>query len=135
MGQILNRIFKIAKSYLNSDSDLTSANRTIGNEDEDLKRIIDELNQENKKQDYQSSKNQQSTQSRDEMTIDNAYFILGLKNNASIDEIKSAYKQKVKDYHPDRVANLGEDLKNLAAKKILEINKAYEILKKYRGFN
>ncbi|MCX7736399.1 MAG: DnaJ domain-containing protein [Candidatus Kapabacteria bacterium] len=136
MGQILNRIFKIAKSYINSESDLSSANRIIGGEDEELKRIIDELNQDKQKQTSDQKSQSQDKQWKDaDLSIDKAYEILGLKKDASIDDIKSAYKQKIKDYHPDRVATLGEELRNLAAKKTIEINKAYELIKKHKGFN
>lgn len=136
MGQILNRILKIAKSYLNTESDLNSANRIIGNEDEELKKIIDELNQDKHKQSSEKGNQNKSNQSYDsEITLDKAYLILGLNRNATVEEIKTAYKQKIKDYHPDRVANLGEELRNLAAKKTTEINKAYEIIKKSKGFS
>lgn len=136
MGQILNRIFKIAKSYINTESDLNSANRIIGNEDEELKKIIDELNQEKDKQSSEKGNQKKSSQSFDtEITLDMAYRILGLNLDASIEDIKTAYKQKMKDYHPDRVANLGEEIRELAAKKTTEINKAYEIIKKSKGFS
>ncbi len=52
--------------------------------------------------------------------------ILGISDNATKDEIKKAYQQKVKQYHPDR--NPGD--KN-AASKMQEINEAYKKL--YRG--
>lgn len=136
MGQILNRIFRIAKSYINSESDLSSANRIIGNEDEDLKKIIDELNRDKQRQSSGKSNQNQSSQSKNsDFSLNEAYHILGLKHDATIDEIKSAYKQKIKDYHPDRVANLGDELKNLAAKKTVEINQAYDLIKKHRNFS
>mgnify|MGYP000451114769 CR=1 FL=1 len=136
MGQILNRIFKIAKSYINTESDLNSATRVIGNEDEELKKIIEELNQEKQQQSSDRGKQNKSSQSFDsEITLDRAYSILGLNRDATVEDIKTAYKQKMKDYHPDRVANLGEEIRDLAAKKTLEINKAYELIKKSKGFS
>ena len=68
------------------------------------------------------------------MTAGRAYSILDIKDNASITEIKSAYKVKLKEYHPDRVAHLGEELRNLAAIKTLEINSAYEFLRQLKEF-
>jgi len=44
--------------------------------------------------------------------------------------IKSAYKQRMMEYHPDKVNNLGKELQNLAENKTKEINEAYEFLKK-----
>jgi DnaJ like chaperone protein len=35
-------------------------------------------------------------------------------------------------YHPDRVAHLGEDLQRLAHEKTLEIQRAYEHIKRRR---
>lgn len=54
------------------------------------------------------------------------YDILGLNSNASRDEIKKAYKQLCKKYHPDKVQHLGEEFKQFAEEKIKEINKAYD---------
>lgn len=51
------------------------------------------------------------------------YAILGLLRNATQDEIKKAYRQKAKQYHPD----LHPDDPN-AAKKMNEINEAYDLL-------
>ena len=52
------------------------------------------------------------------------YEILGIRKNASTDEIKNAYKQLVKKYHPDVYP--GD--KTFAEKKTQEINAAYDIL-------
>lgn len=52
------------------------------------------------------------------------YEILGIKKDASTDEIKAAYKQLVKKYHPDVYP--GD--KTFAEKKTQEINAAYDVL-------
>lgn len=52
------------------------------------------------------------------------YEILGIRKTASTDEIKSAYKQLVKKYHPDVYP--GD--KTFAQKKTQEINEAYDVL-------
>ena len=54
----------------------------------------------------------------------NYYQILNVKQNATQEEIKNAYKSLVKKYHPDVYA--GD--KYVAEKKIKEINVAYEVL-------
>ncbi|MEA1969511.1 MAG: DnaJ domain-containing protein [Thermodesulfobacteriota bacterium] len=54
--------------------------------------------------------------------------ILGVKKNASKEEIQAAYRKAVKEYHPDRVAHLGKDLQELANKRFIEIKEAYDIL-------
>ena len=54
--------------------------------------------------------------------------ILGVPASASREEIKEAYRQRMREYHPDKVAHLGPDLRNLAESKAKEINEAYEAL-------
>lgn len=54
--------------------------------------------------------------------------VLGVTPGASSEEIRRAYLEMVKKYHPDRVAHLGEEFKELAHKKFVEIQAAYERL-------
>lgn len=62
-----------------------------------------------------------------------AYKTLEIEPVATNDEIKKAYREMAKKYHPDTVANLGEDIKKKATEKFRTINEAYEELKKQRG--
>ena len=64
---------------------------------------------------------------------DSAYEILGISKNASEDEIKKAYRNMAVKHHPDKVANLGEDIQNAAKQKFQTINDAYNKIKKERG--
>ena len=56
--------------------------------------------------------------------IDDPYKILGVSRDASDEEIKRAYRQLAKKYHPDRNPGDAE-----AAKKMQQINAAYEQIK------
>lgn len=51
------------------------------------------------------------------------YQVLGISPSASQDEIKKAYRQKAKQYHPDLNPN-----NPAAAKKMEEVNEAYDLL-------
>ncbi len=55
----------------------------------------------------------------------NPYEVLGVSPRASAAEIEAAYKKLVKEYHPDKVAHLGEELRDLAHHKMIEIQEAY----------
>jgi hypothetical protein len=56
------------------------------------------------------------------------YQVLGINEGASAEQIKAAYRKQMADYHPDRVAHLGKELQDVARKKAVEINHAYENL-------
>ena len=53
------------------------------------------------------------------------YEILGIAPSASGEEIQAAYRARMSEYHPDKVAHLGEELQQLAHRKALEIQRAY----------
>ena len=61
----------------------------------------------------------------------NPYEVLGVKPGASQEEIKSAYRKLVKQYHPDQYGD--NPLKDLAEEKLAEINRAYDMLKNGNG--
>ncbi len=60
----------------------------------------------------------------------NWFHILNVPKTASMEIITSAYKRKISEYHPDKVANLGSELKELAELKSKQINAAYNHAKK-----
>lgn len=55
--------------------------------------------------------------------------ILGLTEEVSQEDIKSAYRQLVKKFHPDVVAHLGDDVRLASEKRMKEIQEAYDFLK------
>jgi DnaJ like chaperone protein len=65
-----------------------------------------------------------------------AYDILKSHENDPDHVIKSNYRKLVSEYHPDKIASKGlpEEFNHLAEKKFREIQQAYEMIKKERGF-
>ena len=59
----------------------------------------------------------------------NAYEVLGILRGASSEAIQSAYRSQMQQYHPDKVAHLGEDLQKLATERSQEIQRAYKQLR------
>lgn len=62
------------------------------------------------------------------MNMRNPYEVLEIKEGASKDDIKRAYREMVKKYHPDQYGN--NPLKDLAEDKLREVNEAYDYLMK-----
>jgi preprotein translocase subunit Sec63 len=53
------------------------------------------------------------------------WAVLGIGRGASRDEIARAYREQLKRYHPDRVADLGPELQQVAHRKTVELQRAY----------
>ena len=72
----------------------------------------------------------------DEVSRENdAFEVLGLSKNASLDEVKARYKELVRQYHPDILMGRGESKEVIerSTKKLQEINEAYGRLKEKFG--
>jgi DnaJ-domain-containing protein 1 len=63
-------------------------------------------------------------------TLKDPHDILGVKRGASMDEIKKAYRDQLKKFHPDKVESLklGPEYRSMFEEKTMEIQKAYESL-------
>ena len=59
----------------------------------------------------------------------NYYEILGVPSSADQDQIRKAFRERVRGCHPDRVASLDEDLRKLAEEKMVGLNEAYSVLR------
>jgi hypothetical protein len=182
MGQIWNRLSRLAKTYLNDTSDTSAAERILRSDDDELKRIIEELDnpknkehttseqrqshekqqaqqnahqqnahqqnahQQNAHQQKQSQQNAHSQNSQQKqsqqrqrtspgaMTLIKAATVLGIRTDASVSEIKTAYKKKVLRYHPDRVATAPLDEQAQSKQIIVEVNQAYQFFQQLKGF-
>ena len=62
--------------------------------------------------------------------MNNPYEVLGVSPSATDEEIKKAYRDLAKKYHPDKYAN--SPLADVAEQKMKEINEAYDAIKNMR---
>ncbi|MEI9937387.1 MAG: co-chaperone DjlA [Pseudomonadota bacterium] len=65
-----------------------------------------------------------------------AYAVLGVTSDASESDIKHAYRQLIRENHPDKIASRGlpESMRSVAEARSREINAAYDLIKKTRQF-
>jgi len=63
--------------------------------------------------------------------MNDPYQVLGVKPDASDDEIKKAYRDLARKYHPDNYQN--NPLADLAEEKMKEVNEAYDAITKLRS--
>jgi len=66
---------------------------------------------------------------------DKHYAVLGCKPNAPMAEVKTKYRQLVRDFHPDTIFSKGlpEEFNEFAKSKFREIQEAYESIEKTRA--
>lgn len=59
-----------------------------------------------------------------------AYATLGITSAATPDEVRKTFRERAQQYHPDKVAQLGPEVREVAERKMKEINEAYERIKR-----
>jgi DnaJ like chaperone protein len=62
------------------------------------------------------------------------YKVLGVSPSDGPEKVKHAYRGLVKQYHPDRVAHLGEEFRQLAHRKFLAVQEAYDRIRLAKGW-
>jgi len=151
-SQIFRRISRILQSKINNAID------SFSTDDQDEKDFDDALNGKKTGSSQNSTSQQQYQQARasgkrgsstssgkqqahqegkrkpGEKPDAHYYAVLGLTPDASVEEIKKAYRKLMSMYHPDRVSSLGAELQKAAAEKAKAINEAFMIIERRRNF-
>ncbi len=85
-------------------------------------------------QQYTGGGQWQQAQSRD--VLSDAYSVLGVSEDADDKTIKRAYRKLMNEHHPDKLMAKGlpPEMMNVAKEKSQEIQQAYDLIKKEKGF-
>lgn len=141
MGQLFDRLRNYVRASVSSrtGSDATQwADRMINSEDDELRRIIEELSREGASgastADTRSGANTSyrpgPTQSLPPEVL-KAHTTLNVPPTADASAIRKAYREAIARWHPDRHANATADEQAHAHRRAREINHAYATLKTY----
>jgi len=63
-----------------------------------------------------------------EPPLSSPHEILGVEQDASPEEIRKAYRELAGKYHPDKVAHLGDEFREMAEERFKRIQEAYQKL-------
>ncbi len=61
------------------------------------------------------------------------YATLGVSPSATDDAVEAAYRRLMSEFHPDRVASAGAEIRELAEHRSREANAAWDQIKRERG--
>lgn len=113
--QLLHYMFGIAKA----DGDVSPSEITVIGQIADMMGVS--------KSDFESVKNMFYR------NVDSDYKVLGIESDATDEEVKKAYRKMAIKFHPDKVAQMGEEYQKGAKEKFQKIQESYEAIKKRRG--
>ena len=68
-------------------------------------------------------------------TVDGDFQILDVSPNSTEDEVKKAYRKLALRFHPDRLQGLTDAEKKAAEEKFIRVQKAYDNIKKNKGWS
>ncbi len=66
------------------------------------------------------------------LNLEQAQRLFGVVSGSTADDINRAYRNKVAMSHPDKVSHLSKELQERARELTLELNEAYELLKRHK---
>ena len=79
------------------------------------------------------SKSSGSPKPQSSAEIEDALGLFGLDGEPTWSEVKKAYTKTVQLYHPDKVAGMGPELRDVAETKMKALNAAYSLLQRHYG--
>lgn len=79
------------------------------------------------------SKARDDSAADERVTLSNWFEILEVPEDSSREQINAAFKKKIAQYHPDKVAMMGPEIRAVAEAKSKQINAAYELGMRRRG--
>lgn len=127
MGQLFNRLSGLFSSQASSvASNLEWAEKILAIEDDELRKIISELN-------AGTSAQQGRPVRHSRPDVDSAMAVLGLDNSHTPEDIKPAYRKAIAQWHPDIFVNAQPALHANAQTRASQINAAYILLKRHFG--
>ncbi|WP_322046623.1 J domain-containing protein [Paraburkholderia sp. J67] len=65
--------------------------------------------------------------------IEEACSVLQLTRPFTTEQLRAAYRQRMSQYHPDKVSSLAPEFRELAEAKSKEINRAFDLLERFPG--
>jgi DnaJ-domain-containing protein 1 len=63
--------------------------------------------------------------------VRDAFVVLGIESTDDMQTIKKTYRDMVGQYHPDKVAHLGKELRHLAEEKTKTLVMAFQVIEIY----
>ena len=100
-------------------------------EEERRKRVEEEERQRREQREKsRRTRERTKTETRSKPGDKSPYDVLNIKPNATEEEIITAYRRMAQMYHPDKVAGLAPEFKELAEERMKAINAAYEQLRR-----
>lgn len=142
IGVVLNKMYRSAKDTEKKMEKLKDilghkelgeeADKNIDNGEDFHESVKESYEDFGQKMDEDYSREEKNESTTTDNNTESPYEILGVSESASIEEIKTAYRKKMKEYHPDKTNNLGEKLKDIAEEETKKINAAYDAIMKQR---
>lgn len=87
----------------------------------------------NSKEENDNHSNQNESRRPNDVSVNNAYNILGVSEATPDAEVKKAYRALAIMYHPDKVSSLGDEAIRQATETMKQINHAWDVVKEARG--